>query len=237
MQRRAAAADTGTDNSSRPARPREGPHCRRHRAHTQPCVPGTRRSAVTAAPAGPQRRRAVPPAGRCRRHQARPLPPPTPRLTPARRSRAHARQRREVAVAGPAPVSPRPAPARRSAATPRRGGPAGRGSAAQGPTRPRERNPRPPRSPAPRWWLLPRFFDLGMVAAALGWARLGSSVPLWGSVSLLPPARESATISRWKSRIAFYSNAFARPTSRAGAAEVIGEGKRRTNWRRWQKSP
>lgn len=72
-------------------------------------------------------------------------------------------------------------------------------------------------------------------------ARLGSAPlprPLSGSRSLRsPPARESATISRWKSRMAFYSNASARPTSRAGAAEVIGESRRRTNRRRRQKSP
>lgn len=70
-------------------------------------------------------------------------------------------------------------------------------------------------------------------------AQLGSApaAPLRVSVSPLPPARVSATISRWKSRIAFYSNASARPTSRAGAAEVIGESRRRTNRRRRQKSP
>lgn len=177
---------------------------------------------------------------------ASPAAPPGPCPAPAVRPRGELRGR----LVRPAAFPPAP---QRAWVQPARAGPPGRGlsrrrkaappradQAATGnvgrpsrPARPPAPSPRP-RSPAPRWWLLPRFLGLGMVAAALGSA---PAAPLRVSVSLLPPARESATISRWKSRTAFYSNASARPISRSGAAEVIGESRRRTNRRRRQKSP
>lgn len=187
MQRRAAAADTGTDNSSRPARPREGPHCRRHRAHTQPCVPGTRRSAVTAAPAGPQRRRAVPPAGRCRRHQARPLPPPPPvslRRGAAGRMRANGvrwrlRGRLPSARARLRPGAPRPRPGEEArpaeAARPK----APRGRASGTPARPAHRLPAGGCSPASlTWaWSQRRSAGLGSAPRSLCGARSLCSPP------------------------------------------------------------
>lgn len=146
------------------------------RCYRGPCGPsaapgGTSRGALPAAP-GTSVAPPLPPlqrgaAGRMRANGVR------------WRSRGRfpsARTRLRPGAPRPRPGEARPVEAARPEAP--------RGRMRGAPARP---SARPSRSPAPRWWLLPRFFDLGMVAAALGWARLGSSIPLWVSVSLCSP--------------------------------------------------
>lgn len=133
----------------------------------EPPLPrGAPGAASAAAPAPPAHAR----SGVRWRFQGRLLSPARPRPGPASQSPTAAR---------PA-AHPPPAGRRRTAR--QRGPLAATGNAVQ---TPRPRPPARPHSPAPRWWLLPRFLGLGMVAAALGSARLPR--PLSGSRSLCSP--------------------------------------------------